>query len=831
MSDVKAGTQCAGGESTGGPGPWREGLSATSSGRFGGYRGFRQPEQGFLCWSAGSDRILLHDQDDQHGHVLFQLLPERPFGIQETVDWTTQRFAYTDLTSNRPLGEMIHSVLFPGSLLRWQADTLAWWNYELSQSVVAYPSRAGYRVVAARECNYPTFQAKDDHAFAGPWMIVWLGTGNPIPLLFLFEHAPQSVETLSRAQRLHFAQPAGLIGICPLTGCDRWLKASSSTLAKGLDEKLTKLIDTWSRLKLAVPIICRETFRVDRASGDTAGGDSGGASGDTSGGGRIEICQEFDYLRSRDDFGTKPLELAPLPPWLALAHQVEAGGAALGLRVEGDVLDTGIPTLFGPYAGTAGPILRFSIPRSAGIAQTIAPVRITNDPPSAQLCARLDQELAEPTLTFGGDNTYHPDNIQDILHNLRVLAWATWSLPDDRRAQRFAGLTRGLKGFDPSSYVEEKEPVTGLNYLWEKNLWGGGAIAVDLEWYNGMQLAGLWQGLFFSGDEANFLQQVKAHWPIVTGLLRYFEIFHDWVTGLTYTALTRKCLWFDGLNFAWQGQAGAARLAWLAGDHLTADKAEYLAARTSLGRATAWFAIDYALAHHATPISNKVFAGLASVDDTHTPGQRVVSGFLERRGMTTGASYDPGNGIGYLVPEQLILQRLNPRILEMLRRGQYEFLDHDLPTWNIRFHRCPKGRGPEHKHPLYPTHSHFYFLDPQLFVRSILLREPLDKLLGYTAELTGPVMECYLVAHAPMVLYPTQARFRGVRFDAAGRQLVIPIAGEKDQLLSFLVIHAQPPTSVVGAEIWRHDPQAGMAVLQVRVHGKPGQEVLVSYPD
>lgn len=793
-------------------GPWRPGLSETSAGRFGGFRGFRQPEQGFLCWSASAERILVHDEDDQRGRLIFQFLPESNVAVREQVDWTTQQFTYGSADGHR-LGRVIHSLLFPGALFEWHKPTFAWWNFNFTAATVAYPSVGGYRVVGPRECNYPTFDATGPTAFAGPWMLLWMTRGDlPFPLLFLFENPPRRIETIARAQRFYFEGPAGVIAVCPLRGCDRWSGAEYAKLARGLDESTARLIHTWSRLKLAVPIGCEEHYRFDPAAG------------------RLQVRHRFEYVRSKDAFGTPPLTLAPLPPLLAMAEQVQQSqGVDLGFRLEGQPLDPGIPTLFGPYVGVEGNEVRFSLPRSAGIEHTIAPVRVLHDPRCDELTAKLDRELAGPTMTFGGDHTYDPDNIQDICHNLRVLGWATWSLDAPRRRQRFANLARDLRGLEPGQYVLETEPVTGLTYRWQKDIWGGGAIAVDLEWYNGMQLAGLWAGLFYGEDEAGWLERVRSQWPLLLDLLRYYEIFHDWATGLTFTALTRKCLWFDGLNFAWQGQAAAARLARLVGDEAAADRAEYLAARSCLGRAVAWFMYDYAAAHRCFLPEKTAEVGVDTVHATAVRDRLTVTGFLERRGVTVGPAYHPGNAIGYLVFEQFLLQRLTPAILEKIRRGQYEFLDKDMADWPYRYCPSPDGRGPTRKHPLYPSHMHFYHLDPQLFARALLLREPLDKLLSYSAALSGPVLECFLVARAPMVIFPTSARFRGVTFDAATGELRVQWSAPSGRVLELLVADERRPSSVTGATRWRHDASSRLTHCELLGTNQP-QSLILTFP-
>lgn len=787
--------------------PWQPGLSTTSAGRFAGYRGVRQPGNGFLCWSAERQRLILHDTDDQHGSILFELLAldggaagrsTASLGLREHVDWTTQRFDLLDLNqtdANRQLlGQLTHTLLFPGMLLDWRRDAFAWWNPNFAGSSLLYPTAAGPRLITTAECHPPTFDATGGHAFAQPWMLLWTHQGG-IPLLFVFENPPIGVETVSRWQKLMFKGPAGRVAVCPFAGCDRFDSARVRALAQGLRDEDQARIDQWVRLALAAPVACEEQIRVDQTDD------------------RIHVVQRLRHLSRDDRFGAKPLKLAPLPPLLAGAYAAQQRGHDLGLRIEGEVVDTGIPTLFGPYVGVEGDQIRFSIPRSAGMTHTIAPVHVTDDDRCEPLKRRLDAELAQPTLTFGGDNTYDPDDIQDILHNLRVLGWSTWAIDPgsegaDTRAKRFANLARGLRGFEPSQYTQEIEPVSGLKYCWEKTIWGGGAIPIDLEWYNGMQLAGLWCGVYFAPDDATraaLLRIIKNQWSLARDLLRYFEIFHDWATGLTFTALTRKCLWFDGLNFAWHGQAGAARLARLLGDDQTADRAEYLAARSSIGRAASWFMLDYAIDHQAVPaVPTRAHAGTCQAPLSDPRAQLIVGGFLERRGMVLCSRFGAGDAIGYLVPEQFLMHLTHPDVLDQLRRGQYEGIDVDVPDWATLHNRGPDGSPGKHKHRLYAEHTHFYHLDPQLFVRSLLLREPLEKLLNYTADLSGPVMTCLLTAAAPQVLVPTEATFRGVTWDAGTHTLTLDLTASTSGC-EVLVRDVDAPHQVCGADGWSHD--------------------------
>jgi hypothetical protein len=160
-----------------------------------------------------------------------------------------------------------------------------------------------------------------------------------------------------------------------------------------------------------------------------------------------------------------------------------------------------------------------------------------------------------------------------------------------------------------------------------------------------------------------------------------------------------------------------------------------------------------------------------------------------------------------------------PAVLEQLRRGQYEGLDVDVPDWATLHSRGPDGSPGKHKHPLYASHTHFYHLDPQLFVRCLLLREPLEKLLNYTADLSGPVLTCLLTAAAPQVLVPTDATFRGITWDAAERVLSLDVHVQT-MGREVRVRDVDRPGAVCGADGWRHEASQRVLHLPLSINSE-----------
>ena len=451
---------------------FRPGISKTSCGRFGGYRDFVFDETGFLCWNA-SDREITVDFEGGNKigtQSILKFCPPYPFKVGKTSNWVCRTWRFRG-NNDQPLAEVYQSLLSPGILFDIHTPAFTWENILDCHSYrMAFPK--GRREVAVVEPRHycHTLRHEFDHKreLSRPWIVQWPATDRRVPLLFVFERLPVSVESIIRGQRINFNGPAGKIAVMPLFGLAKphWSRRADMT-KKDLQE-LREKADLWARIMMAYPVDCREEFALDEQRD------------------QVVIRNTITHLEFKGPRAAGKLRVVPLPPVLNMAringYPLELSGKPLGLK---------LPVRYGYYDAVKGGELTYSMPACRYCHETVAPLRVINDPASAKLTKRLAKYLANPTLTFGGDDTYDADNIQDILHNMRILAWAGWSLPDKQRAPLFSRIARGLKGFEKQSYVTEKEPVSGQTFLWEKNLWWGDLTNVDLEWYNGMQLAGL----------------------------------------------------------------------------------------------------------------------------------------------------------------------------------------------------------------------------------------------------------------------------------------------------------------------------------------------------
>jgi hypothetical protein len=147
---------------------------------------------------------------------------------------------------------------------------------------------------------------------------------------------------------LTFTGEAGITAAMPLFGYDKPPhNADSPAAALRLPDSLKVRTDDWVRnMPLAVlqrarfwtgalrsyPLHCRETFSVDRKND------------------RLTLREEFTWLPIADDWKTKPIKFAPLPPSLALAH----ADGRFPMKVSEKVVDPELMTPYGPYLGVVG---------------------------------------------------------------------------------------------------------------------------------------------------------------------------------------------------------------------------------------------------------------------------------------------------------------------------------------------------------------------------------------------------------------------------------------------------------------------------------------------
>lgn len=758
---------------------WTEGLSATSIGRFGGLNnGFVHRINGFLAMAAGVNDLYV---EADLSVSLGRFDPLEPFRPRSRGDWTCLRHDLIGEDEKR-LGTVWQSLLSPAVLFESTGRDFTWFNDRSCQILAFYyPTKKGIQRVSSN--------ATFEEAISEPWV---LGVAHAhkktrvVPMLFVFQRRPKRVYNLnSDFHQFQFAGKAGYVAVMPLFGPARMDRDQLRPWRGGLPKDVLAQCRTWAKALLAYPVACEEHFEIDEARGV------------------VRIHNRIRYVEGKNDFGVTPEHLVPVSPSIALAAE-----KGYGISFDGRLVDMGMKTYLGPYRAARGKELTYTIPLVRQLTQAIAPVRLRNEPKARRLTQRLREELPSPTLTFGGDNTYDVNNIQDVLHDMRVLGWATWSLDEPERRAAADAMLKRLSAFNRSNYRTFTDHYSGRHFVGEKEIWQTtGDVSYDYEWYNGMELAGLWAGMYWL-DPDRVARLAERRWDLVEDIARYFELYNDWATSAFWTDLAGEFLWMDGFFFGWQGLCGLHRIARALGKQDVADRTAYLVSKNAVARWVGWSMNDYVQAAMDAGLNLR---GAGGPHDQKTPDldSQHVGGFLEREGFALSPTYAPGNAIGYMVPEMYLFYRDHPHIVERLAKGQDIYLERDIPDW----HRKPAFGKPGARWQ-YPSHWHFYESDDQIFVRSLVLRRPMADLAGLMNEISGPVAEAILVAGAPMVVVPTDARFRGSEYDAKAKELTVRLTAPTDGL-TLEVVWPEEPKSVQGARPLSKRSRSGAMVFRL----------------
>ena len=747
-------------------GNWIEGLSRTSIGRFGGMADGVVPyDNGYLTASATDTHVWAQiDYDDavDLGHFL---VPDE-HGVSSKASWTGIRYDFT--SGGKPHSVVTRSLLFPGfhHRVRTGAFEYYWRIKNFGATDLVLPLKGGLKHVPGTR----GYDRARDGELAKPWVLFYFSTSNmpfDYPMLLVFDRRPENVEVWTHEFiKVHFKSTlstgsgrrsgdATVVMVHPF-GAERLDKAKTAEWSKGMPDDVIQKLDFWAAAALAYPSGCRETFRVNERRGT------------------VTIRNEFRYEESKSEWGVKPLHLAPLPPVLALARE-----AGYPVRVKGKLIEKLCPTYFGWYEAVRGKAIEYELPLSRFRDHALAPVRIANDPAADELQAKLATCLESGAyMTFGGDDHYAPECSLDSLHDLRIMGWATWSLTPEKRAKVFPLLTRGLKDFSNGDYLAFKTPATGTEWVRHRTIFDyKGVIDYDMEWYNGMNLAGLWAYDAY-GPEGEGLAFAKKHWPFIRKIFNYFPAYTDWAMPVAWTCCRGEGCWLDGINYSYEGLLGYSSLARKLGEKKDAAWADYLAAKMEAHVWTCWQAGEY-------------FHRLFPKGDAEP---LVVGGFFENRPALYGDDTGWSCGVlSYLVREVFMLLKDLGKAKPLAEA--FSRFEKNFPEWKRDPYRYGKASG-------YPGSDfrrtvHHYFLDPRLMVRAIVLDEGAGALKDLGVVATAPVLECCLVGMAPMVLAPREARFLGSEWDAAAKTLTVRLSGNGRSTL--MLAHAAEPREVSNA--------------------------------
>jgi len=793
---------------------WQKGVSFGSAGRLGAHAaGFEPAENGYLTYQTSGPTFMLLGPARQ---VIGALqLPPRHTVEERTRSWTLRVAKYRAPAQPACPAvnlQVLASVLSPAITFASATDrTFRWrWQVRSSPQWCVFPTRGGTRI-AHYSRGYPlrAFQPEAAALFeAGPfekrkeppagtlgWSRPWLVTfdtsgRNCVPVLWVFQGPrPRRIDVTSyEYMDFHFARPFGRISAMPLYGSGQIDREELSAFRerKGL-RKLGAWADYWAEALKALPDEVDEYFRIDEGSG------------------RVQVRAVGRRLD-----GKRP-GVCPIPPFLSAAchtrYPIEIQSAPLPTpRGCGDLY-----THYGPYRLVRGGQLRYTMPLCPYLDRVLSPVRVVNSPRAKALTRRLRKYFDDPKYTYGGDGTYDPDTLLDILHNLRVLAWAVWALPAEDRPSAKEAIVRDFrKLFRERSYLYYREPVTGRRFARDPKIfeWCGN-VTYDMDWYSGMNLAGLFAGVYFGAIPS---ESVRKRWRLVRDIEAYFEIFQDWATLVPWTDMRGELLNLDCCRHGIQGMIGFARLAERFGFRRQRDLARCIASRYMV----------FLAAEHALPDLYEQ-GRVPQADWGRDKGKMTLGfgGLTERDGLPSRISSAVRNPytLSPFNPEHMLFLRdYGP--VGKLQQYEAEILGKELPGWNTQPAKLYFARRPHGNIERNAGAYHFYMVDPHLFLRMLVLDWPSRKAIGRTKELSGQVMATALVADSPKVLCPANVGFDGTVWDARRRRLTIRARSRRLVRAEWEVLWPSRPVRIEGPESGSHRFAAGRVVLKAEFHGQ-----------
>lgn len=164
------------------------------------------------------------------------------------------------------------------------------------------------------------------------WILVWFNGSKgwnefDIPWLFSLQKKPESVSIGPDSLNIRFSGSAGYLCGMPLFGVKLLPPSETASWSNFLPENATKKCQLWSGILANAPQSVVRSFAIDYRK------DS------------IFLHDKFTYFPIRDEWDTKPLPIAPLPPALILS----ADSGNIPVTVNKENTDFSLPTLHGPY--------------------------------------------------------------------------------------------------------------------------------------------------------------------------------------------------------------------------------------------------------------------------------------------------------------------------------------------------------------------------------------------------------------------------------------------------------------------------------------------------
>ncbi len=423
------------------------------------------------------------------------------------------------------------------------------------------------------------------------WLIFWFGgkygTKESYPLEVVFENQMDEISCKEDADgvtvftikapkkigHLVFLYPYGMQSF---TG-----EAADRLHLSGFPRELIQTCNFWGSVALQFPIGCTEKYWVEESTG------------------KVDILDQYQYLKLGDPWDIGRTNLAPIPP--VLAHAVThdypvtfdgQGSRQLPKKVEYNKVYMGLnllmKTKYGEYGAMVGsPYVRYQLPIPPMEKDTSEKMGIWASTSGKEELTKLINEsvteLCYPTAPNAVDRAFK-GNAQ---------AWMAYPYLDNENKKKLwdSSTTATLKTFDPDIWNWRTEPFTKTSYLWTYFLEGPYYEMYDIDWGNGLPIYGFQKYAQYSGDWSS----VEENWEKIKAANRYFDVGDSWIwMSVSNSDLGHGTGAGDSLCASYISALATAKMAKHIGDDSTFQLATYRAAKTAVPMLSRFWMNDYA---------------------------------------------------------------------------------------------------------------------------------------------------------------------------------------------------------------------------------------------
>lgn len=430
-----------------------------------------------------------------------------------------------------------------------------------------------------------SFNGKD---MSANWILVWFNGSEgwnefDIPWLFTLQKKPESVTIGPDALNIKFGGPAGYICGMPLSGVKLLPPSETALWSNSFPEDVTAECLLWSGILANAPQSVTRSFSIDYQT-DT-----------------MTLYDKFTYFPIADEWNTRPLQIAPLPPALALS----ADSGNIPITVNRENADLSLATLHGPYVAVQNADEYIvSIGNLVHFANEVRNVEPARNEETAKLRKELSQIITDhmkyisthPWDELFWFGKYVPGNVENPA--MANLIQAAPYLPEDLSEKVFQAVRTEVEDY----YLREGKPDDVINSKLIKeaknrdltftvrSLSGKemtsftprqNCAAIDSLCVESFRIYTVWQYAY----TFNRYDFIKDNWNKLKRLYNLIPNSHDWATCVSWDTFSGirvgNGLQESGLMHA--GTAAMARMAYYMKDLKLRNEAVYFSVMQLVG--------------------------------------------------------------------------------------------------------------------------------------------------------------------------------------------------------------------------------------------------------